>query len=251
MTPIKFSIVTVTYNAAKVLESTIRSVLNQSYPHIEYILIDGKSTDGTAEIIERHADGIAYGISELDNGLYDAMNKGLRKATGDYVWFMNAGDTLKHENIVAELAELAARNGMPDIIYGETDLTDAGGTILGPRRLKAPDKLTWKSFRMGMLVCHQAFVVKRNVAPEYDPQYRFSGDFEWCIRCMKASRTILNSRLRIVNYLYEGLTTNNRRISLKERHAIMCKYYGAFSTDLLHLWFALRFYFAKCTGKKA
>jgi glycosyltransferase involved in cell wall biosynthesis len=248
---ITFSIITVTYNAAKVLERTMLSVLNQSYPRIEHIVIDGNSTDGTGEIIERYADGIAYRVSEPDCGLYDAMNKGLRKATGDYVWFLNAGDTLKHENIVAELAELAEHNGMPDILYGETDLTDADGGTIGPRRLKAPDKLTWKSFRMGMLVCHQAFVVKRDVAPEYDLQYRFSGDFEWCIRCMKASRTILNSRLRIVNYLYEGLTTNNRRLSLKERHSIMCKYYGAFSTDLLHLWFALRFYFAKCTGKNA
>jgi hypothetical protein len=149
--------------------------------------------------------------------------------------------------MVAELSAIANQNKTPDILYGETDIMNPDGKIIAARRLKAPCKLTWKSFRMGMLVCHQAFVVKRDVAPEYDLQYRFSGDFDWCIRCLKASRTILNSRLRLVNYLCEGLTTSNRRVSLKERHAIMCKYYGAVSTNLLHLWFAVRFYRAKWT----
>ena len=245
MKRIKFSIITVTYNAEKVLENTMLSVLNQSYPHIEYIVIDGASVDGTQDIIARYADGLACRISEPDKGLYDAMNKGLRKATGDYVWFLNAGDVLQHSNMVAELAAVAEQNEIPDILYGETDVMNTEGKIIAARRLKAPRKLTWKNFRMGMLVCHQAFVVKRDIAPEYDLRYRFSGDFDWCIRCMKTGKTILNSHLRLVNYLYEGLTTANRRASLKERHVIMCKYYGVVSTNLLHLWFAVRFYRAK------
>jgi hypothetical protein len=98
------------------------------------------------------------------------------------------------------------------------------------------------------LVCHQAFVVKRNIAPEYNLQYRFSSDFDWCIRCMKAAKTIVNSRLRLVNYLYEGLSTANRRASLMERYKIMCNYYGVIPTQIRHIWFAIRFYWAKLFG---
>jgi glycosyltransferase involved in cell wall biosynthesis len=243
-----FSIVTVTRNAGKVLERTILSVLNQSCPQIEYIIVDGNSSDNTKEIIEQYASGLASRVSEPDAGLYDAMNKGLRMATGDYVWFLNAGDVLPHSNTVKDLAAVAVQNGMPDILYGETDLMDINAKIIAARRLKAPTALTWKSFRMGMTVCHQAFVVKRDIASEYNLQYRFSSDFDWCIRCMKAAKTIVNSRLRLVNYLSEGLTTANRRVSLKERYEIMCNYYGAIPTQIRHIWFAIRFYRAKLFG---
>jgi hypothetical protein len=151
--------------------------------------------------------------------------------------------------IVSELATVAMQSGLPDILYGETDLMSPEGKIIAARRLKVPQTLTWKSFRMGMLVCHQAFIVKRCIVPEYNLQYRFSADFDWCIRCMKVAKNIVNSRLRVVNYLYEGLTTDNRKASLKERYIIMCKYYSPLTTNLLHVWFAIRFYWAKWTKK--
>jgi glycosyltransferase involved in cell wall biosynthesis len=245
--PPLFSIITITFNAEKTLECTALSVLNQSYPHIEYIIIDGDSTDRTTEIIKQYASGLSYWISEPDQGLYDAMNKGLRRATGDYVWFLNAGDVLQSSDTVRLLADVAQKKSMPDILYGETDLMDGEGNIIASRRLKAPERLSWKNFRMGMLVCHQAFIVKRSIAMEYDLQYRFSADYDWCIQCMKAAKTIVNFRLRLVNYLYEGMTTVNRKASLKERYAIMCKYYGTFTTVMLHGWFAIRFYWAKWT----
>lgn len=251
MLSLVFSIVTVTYDAESTLESTIRSVVFQTYSNIEYIIIDGNSSDRTKEIIKKYDDKIFYWFSEPDQGLYDAMNKGLKAATGDYVWFLNAGDTLKNESIVSELADIAVRNNMPDILYGETDLIDKEGHVLGGRRLKAPEQLTWKSFQMGMLVSHQAFIAKRNIAPKYDLQYRFSSDFDWCIKCMKQAKLIVNSKLVLVNYLYEGVTTSNRKASLKERYAIMCHYYGSFATVIRHIWFAIRFYWAKFfTGKE-
>ena len=89
-----FSIITITYNAVRLVEQTLLNVLSQSYPNIEYIVIDGGSTDGTVDIIRRYESGLAYWVSEPDKGIYDAMNKGLQKATGDYVWFINAGDSL-------------------------------------------------------------------------------------------------------------------------------------------------------------
>ena len=93
----KFSIITVTYNAGKVLEDTIQSVIFQTYRNVEYIIVDGGSTDHTLEVANKYSDRISKIISEPDKGLYDAMNKGIRLATGDYLCFLNAGDEL-HEN---------------------------------------------------------------------------------------------------------------------------------------------------------
>ncbi len=243
----KFTIITITYNAARWLERTVVSILSQSYPNIEYLIIDGGSKDGTVDIIKQYAPGIAYWVSEPDKGLYDAMNKGLKQATGDYVWFINAGDTLQSAATVQRIAmKIGKRSSLPDVIYGETSIVDAEGKPLGMRRLKAPKQLTWKSFRMGMLVCHQSFIAKRTIAPEYDLQYRLSADYDWCIRCLKQAKSIYNTKMILSNYLEEGLSTQQRKASLKERYEVMCKYYGKFATIILHGWFALRFYYAKC-----
>ena len=98
-----FSIITITYNAVRLVEQTLLNVLSQSYPNIEYIVIDGGSTDGTVDIIKRYESGLAYWVSEPDKGIYDAMNKGLQKATGDYVWFINAGDSLCSSDTVSSM----------------------------------------------------------------------------------------------------------------------------------------------------
>ncbi|MCL1934178.1 MAG: glycosyltransferase [Candidatus Azobacteroides sp.] len=244
-----FSIITVTYNASRWIERTIQSVISQSYSHIEYIIIDGNSTDGTPEIIKKYQSSIAYFVSEPDKGLYDAMNKGLKSASGDYVWFLNAGDTIYSDNTVQEIVNTLGSRNLPDIIYGETQIVDEQGNSVAMRRLKAPEKLTWKSFRMGMLVCHQSFLVKRAVAESYDLQYRFAADYEWCIRCMKKAKTLFNTRLILSRFLEAGLSAANRKKSLKERYRIMCENYGKIPTQIRHVWFAVRFYIAKWTKK--
>lgn len=241
-----FSIITVTYNAERWLERTILSVLSQSYPHIEYIVIDGASTDKTVEIIRQYEAGIASWVSEPDKGLYDAMNKGLARATGDYVWFLNAGDTLHTSDTVQRIVDsMKKRVSLPDVIYGDTRIVDAEGRSLGSRRLRPPKRLTWKSFRMGMLVCHQSFVARRAIAPAYDAAYRLSADYDWCIRCLRQAKATHNTRLILSDFLEEGLSSVQRKASLKERYAIMCRYYGTLPTITLHGWFAIRFYFAK------
>lgn len=242
----KFTIITITYNAAHWLERTVLSILSQSYPNIEYLIIDGGSTDGTVDIIKQYAPGIAFWLSEPDEGLYDAMNKGLKHASGDYVWFINAGDMLQTADTIQRIVmKISKRRTLPDIIYGETAIVNAEGKMVGMRRLRAPKNLTWKSFRMGMLVCHQSFIVKRSIAPEYDLHYRLSADYDWCIRCMKLAKSIYNTKIVLTDYLEDGLSTAQRSASLKERYEIMCKYYGKFATVILHGWFAIRFYFAK------
>lgn len=250
MNPV-FSIITVSYNAADHIESTILSIAGQTYDKIEYIIIDGDSTDETVNIIKKHEQHISYWVSEPDNGLYDAMNKGLQKATGDYVWFMNAGDCIYDRNTVDGIVALLSESEKkPEIIYGETAIIDKKGMVIRQRRLKAPEKLTWKSFKMGMLVSHQSFIARRETAPLFDTDYRYSADVDWCIKCLKQAMVISNTHLILSKYLDEGLTTANRKASLRERYDIMCKYYGKLPTMIRHIWFGIRFYTTKLlTGK--
>jgi len=128
----------------------------------------------------------------------------------------------------------------PDILYGETAIVDDNGRFLHMRRLQAPKNLTWKSFKHGMVVCHQAFIVKRELVEPYDLSYRFSADFDWCIRMMKKAKNIYNTDLILVDYLNTGMTTANRKASLRERYRIMEKHYGKVSTFLYHIWFVIR-----------
>ena len=151
LTP-KFSVITVCYNAQAVIEDTIQSVISQTYHHVEYILIDGASKDHTMSIVNRYRDRIAIVVSEPDKGLYDAMNKGIRLATGDYLCFLNAGDSFHEDDTLLRMAHSIHESQLPDVLYGETELVDHEGHFLRMRRLSAPETLTWKSFRQGMLV---------------------------------------------------------------------------------------------------
>ena len=236
----KFSIITVTYNAGAVLEDTIQSVITQTYRNVEYIIVDGGSKDHTLDIINRYCVHIHTLVSEPDKGLYDAMNKGIRLATGDYLCFLNAGDELHEDDTLQLMVHSITGTELPDVLYGETAIVDEEGHFLRMRRLSAPEDLNWKSFKDGMLVCHQAFFPRRELAEPYDLRYRISADFDWCIRIMKKSHTLHNTHLTLIAYLNEGMTTRNHRASLHERFRIMCRHYGYLSTLARHAWFALR-----------
>lgn len=235
-----FSVITVTYNAEKVLEDTIQSVIAQTYRHIEYIIVDGASKDGTLNIIRKYSPHIQRLISEPDRGLYDAMNKGIAAATGDYLCFLNAGDCFHEDDTLQQIVHSLHGKKLPDVIYGETAIVNAQRHFVRMRRLSTPEVLTWKSFKQGMLVCHQAFFAKRELAEPYNLAYRYSADFDWCIRVMKKSRTLHNTHLTLIDYLEEGMTTRNHKASLKERFRIMAKHYGWISTAAHHAWFVVR-----------
>ena len=243
----KISIITVTYNAASVLKRTLDSVKAQSWQQIEHLIIDGASKDETISMAETYKAQCPYEVvilSEPDKGLYDAMNKGLRLATGDYLVFLNAGDTLH----AADTLETIVRSAqpLPGVLYGDTAITDEQGKFLHLRRLRPPKKLTWKSFRQGMLVCHQAFYALTDIAKNlpYDPRYRYSADVDWCIRVMKEAQKrqlpLVNTQAILADYQEEGQTTIHHRDSLKERFDVMRRHYGLFSTVMMHLWFVVR-----------
>lgn len=253
------TIATVTYNAEKTLERTLLSVAGQDYDRIEHLIIDGCSSDHTLSLIQRYVEHNTNNnatqhsirlVREPDEGLYDAMNKAILQATGDYIVFLNAGDKLHSADTISTLARKAdwvrgdASN--PAILYGETDLVDDNGNFLRHRRLKAPERLTWRSFKSGMLVCHQSFYVRTDLARTelYDTSYRFSADFDWCIRLMKRAEKrrigIVNTGLILTDYLSEGLTTRNHRASLLERLRLMAYHYGWPTAVMQHLWFVVR-----------
>ncbi len=236
----KFSVITVCYNAEATIEDTIQSVISQTYHHVEYIIVDGASKDRTMDIVNRYREHIAIIVSERDKGLYDAMNKGIGLATGDYLCFLNAGDSFHEDDTLQQMVHSIHTPQLPDVLYGETELVDHEGHFLRMRRLSAPEVLTWKSFRQGMLVCHQAFFPRRDLVMPYDLRYRFSADFDWCIKIMKKSKVLHNTHLTLIDYLAEGMTTRNHKASLKERFRIMTRHYGWTSTLAFHLWFVLR-----------
>ena len=242
-----FSIITITFNAASTLPPTLRSVAEQTFTNYEYIVVDGASRDNTVALVEASQLPVRM-VSEPDKGLYDAMNKGLKMATGEYLIFLNAGDSFHTPDTLQRVAE-AIGNNRPGVVYGETAIVDANRNFLMMRRLRAPESLTWRSFANGMLVCHQAFIARRDIAPQYDLKYRYSADVDWCIRCMKQTDELLNTHLTLIDYLNEGETTRHHRASLKERFAVMCHHYGTLPTVLRHVGFALRYAIARVQGR--
>lgn len=238
-TPI-FSIITVTYNASTTLERTMKSVASQSYGWYEHIIMDGVSKDDTIIVAKKYADTRTRIISQPDAGLYDAMNNAMDIASGEYLVFLNAGDKFHDGGVLQRIADTIEANGHPGIVYGQTDLVDDEGQYLGPRHLKAPRTLTVDSFKKGMLVCHQAMAVRRNIAPHYDTKWRFSADYDWCIVCLQRSTKNVYVDCTLIDYLYEGMTTRNHGASLRERFRIMAHHYGLISTVFRHAGFVLR-----------
>lgn len=250
-----FSIITCTYNAESVLQRTLDSVLEQTYSHVEHIIVDGASTDATLNMVEAYrqksdAEDWCHEVrvkSEPDRGLYDAMNKGIQRATGQYVLFLNAGDTFPSADTLELVAESVGEGEEPPaVLYGDTDVVDDDGRFLRHRRLSPPRRLTWRSFMKGMLVCHQAFYARTDLAKAtpYDLHYRFSADVDWCIRIMRLARRrrlpMRNVGAVVVNFLDGGMTTTNHRASLKERFHVMAHHYGFVPTVLMHAWFVIR-----------
>ena len=244
--PPTVSIITITYNAERFLERTIQSLIAQQATDYEYIVIDGASKDGTVAIIKRYESYITRWTCEPDKGLYDAMNKGLHRAHGQYVWFMNAGDELHDPQTLSNLlARIQATSA--DVLYSDALFVKDNGTPVGLRSLVTPHtlpkNLTWHDMALGMKVCHQAFVAKRVIAPDY-PINNLSADLDWEIRCLKAAQTIEFLPFVLCKYLVGGLSVQQHRQSLIDRFKVLTTHFGLLPTILNHgriVWRASRF----------
>lgn len=223
----KVSIITVVYNGENIIEKTMQSVFAQTYTNIEYIIVDGKSSDNTLAIIEKYRDKINILISEKDRGLYDAMNKGLAAATGDYVWFMNGGDQIADIDVLCKIFEL---NIEADIYYSDTALIDEKGKYLSLLseigHNNAPDNLTAKSMQRGMVVCHQSFIAKRIITVPFNLNYKISADIDWVIKCLKKSKKNLKLSFCLSKFMVGGVSSKNRWLAVRERFLLFNEHFG-------------------------
>ncbi len=237
-----FSIITVVFNGVDLLQGTLDSVTMQTYSNYEYIIIDGGSNDGTLDIINNNQKNIAQWISEKDKGIYDAMNKAFALATGDFLLFLNCGDRLFNDKVL----EILAKNITPktDILYGETMLVNEKREYIGTRSVltphKLPKQLTWKNMRFGMVVCHQAFLVRRELPPPQYIEKNLAADIDWVIECLKKSRETVNVDIIIAEYLMGGVSKKRHQQSLWDRYDILKKHFGTLPNILAHGWILAR-----------
>jgi glycosyltransferase involved in cell wall biosynthesis len=235
----RVSIITVVYNNLVNFSKTLASVKSQDYTNIEYIVIDGGSKDGTLDVIKENEAIISKWISEPDNGIYDAMNKGINIASGDYVWFLNGGDMIYSDNTLNEIFQTGEN---ADVYYGDTELVDDDGKSFGNRKLKTPpEKLSWKSMIDGMVVTHQSLIIKRSIIPQYNLEFRHCADIDWTIRILKQSNKIINTHNTISKFLLGGYSRKNTISSLFERIKILSKHFNIFYVFLNHIKLAFKF----------
>jgi glycosyltransferase involved in cell wall biosynthesis len=211
----KVSIVTVSYNAVSTIEQTIQSVLNQNYDNIEYVVIDGQSTDGTREIIEKYKDRLDYYVSEPDNGIYDAMNKGVKIATGDIIAFLNADDWYEKDVVSAVSQKFIYSDA--DIVYGDTNIIDKNGKKSISRKRTVEN--IWKN----IIACHQSIFVKRNLFFKigmFDLSYEIAADYDWLLRAYIYGARFAEIDTVISNYRIGGFSSLNSLKYTKEYVAI-------------------------------
>ncbi len=240
----KLSIITITYNAQAFLERTIKSILAQTEQNFEYIIIDGASKDSTLAIAQQYKTRINQLISEPDNGLYHAMNKGLQLATGDFIWYMNAGDEIANNQAVANIYKQITVT--TDVLYGDAFFVKENGEILGLRSEitphKLPKNLTWQDMKLGMLVCHQSFIARKTITKPY-LQNNLSADVDWEIECLKKAKEIKYLDFPVSKYLIGGVSNQQLKRSLIDRYKVLNYHFGFWKSIIAHLqilWRGLR-----------
>ncbi|NIM10380.1 MAG: glycosyltransferase [Candidatus Aminicenantes bacterium] len=227
----KITIVTVVYNGAKHLEQAIRSIINQTYDNIEYIVIDGGSTDGTLDIIQHYEDHIAYWVSEPDNGIYDAMNKGIKKASGEFIGMLNADDWYEPEVIekVAAKIDNLEDDVEDQVIYCDYYNYDEELSA-GFKTKQTSEMKYWK----GMTVSHQAMFIHRSIYEKlgvYSLDYCFASDYEFFLRLIKAGIRFKKLDFHGINFRMGGVSTTYMNRSIREVSRIIRMYFGVFSKE--------------------
>lgn len=246
-TKLKISLITINYNNLRGLKATVDSVVNSDgFPfleNIEWIVVDGNSNDGSAEWLRENAHHFQKLIIEKDKGIYDAMNKGIQHATGDYLWFLNSGDRLEGPQVLKSIIQ--EMNSFPaDVYFGDTYFVDTEGNNLGLISEKKPQpfpaKLGPNSFRFGMNICHQSFIVKKDWAPLYNTEYKLAADVDWVIEILKKKPTSHRFSVVVSKFEVGGSSYEHTKKAWKERYTILSKHYGSLSNFLAHIWIFCR-----------
>ena len=226
----KVSVITINYNNKVGLEKTIQSVINQTWLGFEYIIIDGASTDGSKELIERYSDKINYWVSEPDTGVYNAMNKAIKVANGDFVIFMNSGDTFYENSILEKVNPLLT--DQYDIYYGDNYKVKPSSK----RKKNYPEKLSF-AFFYSSCINHQSTLIRRKMFYDYflyNEEYRIVSDWEFFIYtiCVE-NRPYKYLQMTISNYDFTGISSLDkyRHIAKQEKVAVFDKYFPMFIED--------------------
>jgi glycosyltransferase involved in cell wall biosynthesis len=228
----KISVVTINYNDRNGLNKTILSVLQQSTKNFEYIVIDGGSTDGSKNLLDDYKDQISYFVSENDNGIYHAMNKGIKAATGEFIIFMNSGDVFYDETIIAKI--LSELKDGDEIVYG--DLLVKSAISENTSIQIHPEKLTFKYF-YERTICQQACIIKKSLFENifyFNEEYKIVADWEFIMVAI-FKKNISYRKVHHVLAIFDssGISTNEkmRKIATQEREKSLEKYFPLYKDD--------------------
>lgn len=239
------TLITINYNNLEGLRATVASVVNQNAPKKwHWIAIDGGSTDGSKDYLEANSELFDFWISEPDKGIYDAMNKGLQQVKQGFVWFLNSGDRLHGTNALTEVLGAMETHPQADCFYSDTYFVDEQylelGLISALKPQKFPKKLTFESFRYGMNICHQSFVVRRSWAPLYKLEYRQAADIDWILEILKKRPVCVQVASVLSEFQTGGSSSQHARKAMKERYEILKSHFGFLPNLWAHAWIVLR-----------
>lgn len=229
----KISIVTINFNDVKGLKKTFDSVLAQTYKNIEYIVIDGGSSDGSAELIEKYQGKIAYWISEKDRGIYNAMNKGIAKATGDYIVFINSGDELSSDHAIADIVPLLNNHG---VVYSDIEVSENGQAF---SRRTYPPLVTFRFF-VTSSIPHPGCFIRTDLFNQfgnYDETLKISSDWKWFVNVLcKHNVSYTHSGLSTAKFNLDGISSNpaNLGVIKEEKEKVLKADFPLFFPDYIN-----------------
>jgi glycosyltransferase involved in cell wall biosynthesis len=218
------TIVTVVFNGEEFLEQTINSIISQSYNNIEFIVIDGGSTDGTLDIIKKYENSIDYWLSEKDCGIYDAMNKGIDLARGDWINFLNAADEFYDDEVLNKVV-LKANSGSYGLVYGDMYVINEN---LTPHGIVKALKFNWFNLMIfnTRVICHQAMIVHRSYIVKYSDKYKFKGELNWYFDLLEKNIQSISINQPMVKYLLGGVGEKNIKLNRAEARLLLKTRYG-------------------------
>lgn len=227
----KISIITVCFNAQDTIEETLMSIASQSYKNIEHIVVDGASTDKTIEIINKYKNNIVHLVSEHDNGVYDAMNKGIKLATGDFLFFLNANDILYDNDVLKNVVDALNKKPEAKFLFGDVDNVSEDKKTSTIRQY---NNINNDFYFLNDNICHQSIFYHKSLFEElgyYSNKFKIYADWDFNIKCLVKNKVnALYIPIPISKFQFGGLCTdsNNRNIFKKENNLLIEKHYSKY-----------------------